>query len=164
MPEVQAGNSQFLLDPLGAELRADLGAHLLALREAGLKPEITHLHHVMRRGAQAHLDPLVLGLPARDVLEPVGTAVWLGMHKQEATIPAFDLVVREQRVQGSFAYTNPEFAGALGLLESGLLQPGVSRRSFPLGESADVFRGLLTGVSDGFLKAILLPGAAPASR
>jgi hypothetical protein len=37
------------------------------------------------------------------VLEPGGTAVWLGMHDQDATIPAFDLVVREQRVQGAFA-------------------------------------------------------------
>src|SRR3954465_3926829 len=92
------------------------------------------------------------------VLEPAGAAVWLGMHEQEATVPAFDLVVREQSVHGSFAYTNPEFARALGLLESGLLDPGVSRRAFPLAESADVFRGLLAGSSDGFLKAIVRPG------
>jgi L-iditol 2-dehydrogenase len=91
------------------------------------------------------------------VLQPGGLAVWLGMHEQEATIPAFDLVVREQRVQGSFAYTNPEFARALGLLESGLIEPGVSHRSFPLEESADVFRRLLHGSSDGFLKAIVNP-------
>lgn len=37
------------------------------------------------------------------VLQPSGMALWLGMHEQAATIPAFDLVAREQRVQGSFA-------------------------------------------------------------
>lgn len=92
------------------------------------------------------------------VLEPAGIAVWLGMHEQAATIPAFDLVVKEQRVQGSFAYTNPEFARALGLLESGIVDPGVSRKSFPLHESGDVFRQLLHGSSNGFLKAIVRPG------
>jgi L-iditol 2-dehydrogenase len=89
------------------------------------------------------------------LLEPGGTAVWLGMDEQAATIPAFDLVVREQRVQGSFAYTNPEFGRALGLLESGLLAPGVSRKSVSLAESGDVFRALLRGSSDGFLKAVV---------
>jgi len=92
------------------------------------------------------------------VLQPGGVALWLGMHEQDATIPAFDLVVREQRVQGSFAYTNPEFGRALGLLEGGLIDPGVSRKSFPLEESGDVFRQLLQGSSDGFLKAIVCPG------
>jgi threonine dehydrogenase-like Zn-dependent dehydrogenase len=92
------------------------------------------------------------------VLQPGGTALWLGMHEQGATIPAFDLVAREQRVQGSFAYTNPEFGRAVGLLEGGLIDPGVSRKSFPLEESGDVFRQLLQGSSEGFLKAIVCPG------
>ena len=92
------------------------------------------------------------------VLQPAGVAVWLGMHEHDAAIPAFDLVVREQRVQGSFAYTNPEFGRALGLLESGRVDPGVSRQSFPLGESGDVFRQLLQGSSTQFLKAIVCPG------
>ena len=91
------------------------------------------------------------------VLQPGGTAVWLGMHEQVAEIPGFDLVVKEQRVQGSFAYTNPEFGRALGLLESGLLVPDVSRKSFPLEESHDVFSDLLAGPPEGFLKAIVSP-------
>ncbi len=92
------------------------------------------------------------------VLRAGGVALWLGMHEQGAAIPAFDLVVREQRVQGSFAYTNPEFGRALGLLESGLIVPAVSQKSFPLEESGEVFTGLLHGASDGFLKAIVKPG------
>ena len=96
------------------------------------------------------------------VLQPAGVALWLGMHEVAATIPAFDLVVREQRVQGSFAYTNPEFASALGLLETGSFQPAVSRRSFPLRESGDAFRQLLNGSTEGFLKAIVSPGSRDA--
>ena len=44
------------------------------------------------------------------VLRPGGSAVWLGMHAPEATIPGFDLVVGERSVLGSFAYTNVDFA------------------------------------------------------
>jgi len=91
------------------------------------------------------------------VLQPGGVALWLGMHEQSAEIPAFDLVVREQRVQGSFAYTNPEFGRAIGLLESGLVVPGVSQKSFPLEESGRAFGRLLDGSSQGFLKAIVCP-------
>ena len=91
------------------------------------------------------------------VLEPGGIALWLGMHEQSAAIPAFDLVVKEQRVQGSFAYTSPEFGRAIGLLESGLVVPEVSQRSFPLDEGGVVFSRLLAGTSQGFLKAIVCP-------
>jgi threonine dehydrogenase-like Zn-dependent dehydrogenase len=91
------------------------------------------------------------------ILRPGGSALWLGMHAQEATIPAFDMVVREQRALGSFAYTNGEFAQALGLLESGLLMPAVSRRSVPLAESHVAFRRLVDGAADSVLKQIVRP-------
>ena len=91
------------------------------------------------------------------MLRPGGCALWLGMHAQEATIPAFDMVVREQRIVGSFAYTNAEFSSALGLLESGRLVPAVSCRSVPLAGSDDVFRRLLDGALDGVLKEIVRP-------
>jgi 2-desacetyl-2-hydroxyethyl bacteriochlorophyllide A dehydrogenase len=91
------------------------------------------------------------------VLRAGGCALWLGMHAAAATIPAFDMVVREQRVQGSFAYTNGEFASALGLLESGRLLPAVSHRSVGLAGSAATFRRLLDGSPDGVLKEIVRP-------
>jgi threonine dehydrogenase-like Zn-dependent dehydrogenase len=91
------------------------------------------------------------------VLRPGGSALWLGMHAQEATIPAFDMVVREQRAIGSFAYTNAEFGQALGLLESGLLVPAVSRRSVPLAESHVAFRRLVDGAADSVLKQVVCP-------
>ena len=117
----------------------------------------------LTRGAGASLSVDAVGTGATrresiEVLQPGGTALWLGMNEHDGTIPGFDLVVREQRVQGSFAYTNPEFGRALGLLESGLIDPRVSHASFPLEESGDVFRELLAGAAEGFLKAIVRPG------
>jgi 2-desacetyl-2-hydroxyethyl bacteriochlorophyllide A dehydrogenase len=91
------------------------------------------------------------------VLRPGGSALWLGMHAQEATVPAFDMVVREQRAIGSFAYTNAEFGKALGLLESGLLVPAVSRASVPLSGSHLVFQRLVDGAADGVLKQVVCP-------
>lgn len=91
------------------------------------------------------------------VLRPGGCALWIGMHAQQATIPAFDVVVGERRAVGSFAYTNVEFARALGLLESELFVPVVSRRSVPLAESDVAFRRLVEGALDGALKDIVCP-------
>jgi 2-desacetyl-2-hydroxyethyl bacteriochlorophyllide A dehydrogenase len=98
------------------------------------------------------------------VLRTGGCALWLGMHAQEATIPAFDAVVREQRVIGSFAYTNVEFGHALGLLESGLFAPVVSRRWVPLADSGAVFQRLVDGATDGVLKEIVLPTNGPVTH
>jgi threonine dehydrogenase-like Zn-dependent dehydrogenase len=86
-----------------------------------------------------------------------GCAVWMGMHASDGTIPAFDVVVREQRVVGSFAYTNVEFGRALGLLERRLLQPAVPTRSVPLAESGATLQRLVDGAADGVVKAIVRP-------
>lgn len=91
------------------------------------------------------------------VLRPGASAVWLGMHAQEAAMPAFEMVVREQNAIGSFAYTNAEFSQALGLLESGALVPAVTRRSVPLAESDVTFRRLVDGITDEVLKEIVCP-------
>jgi threonine dehydrogenase-like Zn-dependent dehydrogenase len=94
------------------------------------------------------------------LLDTLGTAVWIGMHDQDSAVPAFEVVVREQRVQGSFAYTNPEFARAVELLVSGELRPAITSSVVSLEESGDAFRALLGGVPTGFLKSIVTPGGA----
>jgi (R,R)-butanediol dehydrogenase / meso-butanediol dehydrogenase / diacetyl reductase len=91
------------------------------------------------------------------LLRPLGTAVWLGMHDQDSPIPAFDLVVREQRILGSFAYTNPEFARAVELLSTGQIRPSVSSSLVPLGQSASVFEALVEGRPAACLRSIVVP-------
>ena len=92
------------------------------------------------------------------LLQPLGTALWLGMHDQDSPIPAFDVVVREQRILGSFAYTNPEFGRAVELLASGQIRPLIPSAVFPLAQSAAAFEALLAGTATGFLKSIVAPG------
>jgi threonine dehydrogenase-like Zn-dependent dehydrogenase len=92
-----------------------------------------------------------------ELLQPLGTAVWLGMHDQESPVPAFEMVVREQRVQGSFAYTNPEFARAVDVLASGQIRPAVSTRSFGLDQGPDAFAQLLAATPTDHLKSIIDP-------
>jgi len=96
-----------------------------------------------------------------EVLQSGGVSIWLGMNEQEGAIPAFDVVVREQRVQGAFAYTDREFERAVRLLEGGLITPAVPLGFFTLEESSEVFNGLLEGKANGFLKAVISSQSSP---
>jgi hypothetical protein len=79
------------------------------------------------------------------------------MHDTDAIIPAFDLVVREQRILGAFAYTNAEFAHAVELLERDAPTFAMPSVKFPLSQGGAAFGRLLAGDSAGILKAILVP-------
>jgi D-arabinose 1-dehydrogenase-like Zn-dependent alcohol dehydrogenase len=80
------------------------------------------------------------------------------MHSHDAIVSAFDVVVNEQRVQGAFAYTDPEFATALRLLGGGLFKSAVSHRSLRIEESAAALDALVRGVPQTSLKSIIRPG------
>ena len=95
------------------------------------------------------------------LLQPGGCALWLGMHDAEATIPAFDLVVREQSIRGSFAYTDADFGRAVELLAEHPEAFRVPTRTYSLDEGAHLFSELVAGGgTGGFVKASLAPGAA----
>jgi NADPH2:quinone reductase len=112
------------------------------------------------RGADLVVDAVGLDATRADsvrLLVRGGVALWLGMHDQDSTLPAFDVVVKEQRVQGSFAYTNADFARAVELLERDAAAFALPVSSCPLGDGPDVFGRLLEGRSEGMLKAVLVP-------
>jgi len=92
------------------------------------------------------------------LLRPGGCALWLGMHDQDATIPAFDLVAREQSIRGSFAYTDADFARAIELLAEHPQAFRVRTRNCSLEEGARLFDELVAGGTGGFVKASLVPG------
>ena len=95
------------------------------------------------------------------LLQPGGFAIWLGMHDMEATIPAFDLVVREQSIRGSFAYTDADFARAVELLAEHEDAFRVPSRTCSLEEGAHLFTELVAGgATGGFVKASLAPGGS----
>src|ERR671936_857732 len=61
---------------------------------------------------------------ALDLVRPGGVVVLLGLHEDESALP-FHRVVRDQvALQGSFAYTDLDFARALELLASGDVRLG----------------------------------------
>jgi 2-desacetyl-2-hydroxyethyl bacteriochlorophyllide A dehydrogenase len=111
------------------------------------------------RGAELAVDAVGAASTRADsirVLQSGGRALWLGMHDQEGSIRGFDIVVREQQVQGSFAYTDGDFVRALGLLQSGQVQPAVSTRSFPLDQGVQLLERMLAGPGEGsFVKALI---------
>lgn len=162
---------------LAAKVARHLGAHHLVVSEedaerrswassvadvvsspdglAGVVAELTG-----GRGAALAVDAVGLDATRADsvrLLGAGGVALWLGMHDQLATVPAFEVVVREQRVQGSFAYTNADFARAVQLLERDPAEFALPVMPFPLEDGGAVFERLLQGRSDGFLKALLSP-------
>jgi threonine dehydrogenase-like Zn-dependent dehydrogenase len=137
--------------------------HVSAIADVACAPDELEAAVADHGGLELTVDAAGTSATRRDsvrLLDTLGTAVWIGMHDQDSAVPAFDMVVREQRVQGSFAYTNPEFARAVELLASRQLEPAITTSVVSLDESGDTFRSLLDGVPTGFLKAIVAPGAA----
>lgn len=82
---------------------------------------------------------------ALDVVGPGGAVVLLGLHEDESALP-FHRVVRDQvALQGSFAYTDADFAAALELLTSGKVSLGELARTRPLEAGPEAFAALAAG-------------------
>lgn len=86
-------------------------------------------------------------------LRPGGTAVWLGLADDAPGFDANALIRAEKRVQGSFAYSDEEFARAAELLRDWDLS---WTSQYPLTEGAEIFTGLMNGGLQP-VKALLVP-------
>ena len=73
------------------ELGADLRAQLLAGVEVDRQVEVAHERRVLAAGAQAHLDPLVLAVEQRDVVEVLGIEVGRQLAIEHAQDVAVEL-------------------------------------------------------------------------
>lgn len=71
--------------------------------------------------------------------------------------PAFDLVVGEQSIRGSFAYTDADFGRAVELVAQHPEAFRLPTRTCSLEEGADVFEALVAGGIGGFVKASVMP-------
>src|SRR2546428_3359823 len=93
---------------------------------------------------------------ALDVVRPGGAVVLLGLHEDESALP-FHRVVRDQvALQGSFAYTDGDFAAALKLLTSGRVSLGDLAGTRPLEDGPEAFATLAARPS-AQLKTFLSP-------
>jgi threonine dehydrogenase-like Zn-dependent dehydrogenase len=88
------------------------------------------------------------------VVQPGGTACWLGLASSEAGFDGNDLVRNEKRVQGSFAYTDAEFAQALELA----MQVDLTWATPIPFEDADTTFGQLADGRTDLAKAVLRTG------
>ncbi len=85
-----------------------------------------------------------------------GIAILLGLHENESTLGFHDIVRREIRMQGSFAYTENNFADAADFVESGAVDFGPWSRLDPL-ENAQAAFDLVSRSPDDVLKIALRP-------
>jgi 2-desacetyl-2-hydroxyethyl bacteriochlorophyllide A dehydrogenase len=82
---------------------------------------------------------------ALDVVRAGGAVVLLGLHEDESPLP-FHRVVRDQvALQGSFAYTDADFAAALELLTRGKVPLGELASTRPLEAGPEAFATLAAG-------------------
>jgi 2-desacetyl-2-hydroxyethyl bacteriochlorophyllide A dehydrogenase len=82
---------------------------------------------------------------AVDLVRPGGAVVLLGLHEDESALP-FHRVVRDQvALQGSFAYTDADFAAALKLLTKGKVSLGQLASTRPLEAGPEAFATLAAG-------------------
>ena len=93
---------------------------------------------------------------ALDLVRPGGAVILVGLHEDESALP-FHRVVRDQiALQGSFAYTDAEFAAALELLASGRVNVGELALARPLESGPEAFATLALGPT-AQLKTFLSP-------
>ncbi len=85
---------------------------------------------------------------------PAGTFVAIGMHADETTVAFRDLVRREIAIQGSYAYSDEEFATALGWLADGRAGIGALEAVRPLRDGPAAFAELARGAT-GAIKVFL---------
>lgn len=91
-----------------------------------------------------------------ELLRPGGTAVWIGTHSDETNLSGFNTIHQEKRLQGSYGYTQQDFAKSFQLLSSGGIEIDSWCREFPLEEGVTTFTDLLGGQTE-HVKAILQP-------
>jgi 2-desacetyl-2-hydroxyethyl bacteriochlorophyllide A dehydrogenase len=156
-------------------------AALQAARAAGIVRVAVAEPHGGRRAQAAALGATETAASADDVAEPAslvidavgrpetrargieitragGTFVALGLHADVLPVSFHDLIRREIAIQGSYAYTDEDFATALRWLAEGRAGIGALEPVRPLAEGPRAFAELAKGATDAI--KIFLSGNA----
>lgn len=110
-------------------------------------------------GVDVAVDAVGAARTRRDALaatRPGGAVVWIGLHEREAAFDAYDVILPEKQILGSYAATASELAEAVGLLAEGAVDAASWTHVFPLAEGAAAFRRMLAAEGDD-VKAVLVP-------
>jgi threonine dehydrogenase-like Zn-dependent dehydrogenase len=144
-----------------SEANAERRTAAASIADFAVHPDELEQHVSATGGAPLTVDAVGSSLTRATsvkLLGPGGLALWLGMHDLEATVPAFELVVREQAIRGSFAYTDADFARAVEVLTQHRAAFRIATTTCSLDEGARLFGELVAGQLDGTLKIALDPG------
>ena len=95
---------------------------------------------------------------------PGGCALWLGMHDAEATIPAFDLVVREQSIRGSSPTPTPTSRARSSCWPSIRTRSACRRGPARWRRARPCSRSSWPATTGGFVKASLAPSRGQGAR
>jgi (R,R)-butanediol dehydrogenase / meso-butanediol dehydrogenase / diacetyl reductase len=85
---------------------------------------------------------------AIELLNPAGTAVFIGMHSDEAAIPWRRVIRGNHTIRGVFAYSDDDFNQALDWLAQGRAGIGDLKAVLPLDEGPQAFATLAEGPTD----------------
>src|SRR3954463_5357689 len=139
----QSCRGQLGLDPLAAELGRDLGTQVLPGGEGHLQLESPDRHHLLDARPQAHLDPFVLGVPERDVVERVEVEVGLELSVEHGQ----HVAVERGGDPGGVVVGADQAAGFLDQI--GTEQEGIARSQGARHSGEEVAPGTWFQVADG---------------
>jgi threonine dehydrogenase-like Zn-dependent dehydrogenase len=83
-----------------------------------------------------------------ELLNPAGTAVFIGMHDDETPLPWRRVIRGNHTVRGVFAYSHADFEQALDWLAHGRAGIGDLKALLPLEEGPEAFATLAKGPTD----------------
>lgn len=114
-----------------------LGAHHVYASADDVKPGIDLVIDAVGAGATRRL--------AIDLLNPAGTAVFIGLHEDETVLPWHRVVRGNHTVKGVFGYSDSDFQQALDWLAAGRAGIGGLRAVVPLEAGPSEFAALAEG-------------------
>jgi threonine dehydrogenase-like Zn-dependent dehydrogenase len=117
-----------------------LGAHEAQASADDMKPGVDLVVDAV--GAEA---TRVLAI---ELLNPAGTAVFIGMHSDETPLPWRRVIRGNHTVRGVFAYSDDDFQQALDWLAHGRAGIGELKAVLPLEEGTEAFATLAKGPTD----------------
>ena len=85
---------------------------------------------------------------AIDLLNPAGTAVFIGLHEDESTVPWHRVVRGNHTIKGVFGYSDADFKQALDLLAAGRGGIGDLKAVLPIEQGPAAFAALAEGPTD----------------
>jgi threonine dehydrogenase-like Zn-dependent dehydrogenase len=77
------------------------------------------------------------------LLRPGGTALWIGLHENTSPMNAYDVILAEKRLLGSYACSQKELAQALEWIADGKVDVSTWVSKYPLEESVNAFNTML---------------------